>query len=120
MSKQLIEKIKDVKAKKNATILAHYYEDGDIQDIADFVGDSYYLAQKGQASNSPLILLAGDGKEKQTLFLAFDPPLMPSQKRAEHLEQWKICERYKQVLCYVEKFRGKKAIQTIQTSFYCG
>ena len=59
MSKQLIEKIKAVKTKKNATILAHYYEDGDIQDIADFVGDSYYLAQKGQASNSPLILLAG-------------------------------------------------------------
>ena len=38
-------------------------------------------------------------------------PLKPSQKRAEHLEQWRICERYKQVLCYVEKFRGKKAIQ---------
>jgi quinolinate synthase len=59
MSNQLIEQIKSVKAKKRATILAHYYENGDIQDIADYVGDSYFLAQKGQASESPLILLAG-------------------------------------------------------------
>ncbi len=59
MSNQIIEKIKAVKAQKNATILAHYYEDGEIQDIADHVGDSFYLAQQGQKSESPLILLAG-------------------------------------------------------------
>ena len=59
MSNPIIEKIKAVKAQKNATILAHYYEDGEIQDIADYVGDSYYLAQQGQKSDSPLILLAG-------------------------------------------------------------
>ncbi len=59
MSSQIIEKIKDIKAKKNACILAHYYEEGEIQDIADHVGDSLYLAQVGQKSESPLILLAG-------------------------------------------------------------
>jgi len=59
MSNSVIARIKEVKAKKNATILAHYYEDGEIQDIADHVGDSFYLAQVGQKSQSPLILLAG-------------------------------------------------------------
>lgn len=59
MSNQIIERIRAIKTQKNATILAHYYEDGEIQDIADHVGDSFYLAQMGQKSQSPLILLAG-------------------------------------------------------------
>lgn len=59
MSNQVIQQIKEIKEKKNACILAHYYEEGEIQDIADHVGDSFYLAQVGQQSQSPLILLAG-------------------------------------------------------------
>ncbi len=54
-----IEIIRELKKKKNATILAHYYEDGEIQDLADYVGDSYYLAQMGQKVQSDIILLAG-------------------------------------------------------------
>lgn len=53
------EQILSLKQKQNALILAHYYEDGDIQDIADFVGDSLALAQKGQSATNPVILLAG-------------------------------------------------------------
>lgn len=59
MGNSIIEKIQAIKKQKNATILAHYYEDGEIQDIADHVGDSFYLAQQGQKTDSPLILLAG-------------------------------------------------------------
>lgn len=55
----LIEKIQKLKKEKNAVILAHYYEDGDIQDVADFVGDSFYLAKKGQDVKAQVILLAG-------------------------------------------------------------
>ena len=55
----LIEEIQGLKKKHNAVILAHYYEVGDIQDIADFVGDSLYLAQVGQQSKAPVLLLAG-------------------------------------------------------------
>lgn len=55
----LIEKIQKLKKEKNAVILAHYYEDGDIQDVADFVGDSFYLAKKGQEVEAQVILLAG-------------------------------------------------------------
>ena len=39
-----VEKIKELKEKKNAVILAHNYQIGDIQDIADFTGDSLELA----------------------------------------------------------------------------
>ncbi len=51
--------IHELKAQHNALILAHYYEDGEIQDIADFVGDSLALAQWGERAPNPVILLAG-------------------------------------------------------------
>lgn len=60
MSKEkLIKEIQELKQKHQALILAHYYEDGDIQDIADYVGDSLFLAQMGEKSQAPVILLAG-------------------------------------------------------------
>lgn len=55
----IISDIQQLKKEKNAVILAHYYEDGEIQDVADFVGDSFYLAKVGQKSQADVILLAG-------------------------------------------------------------
>lgn len=52
-------KIQRLKKERNALILAHFYEDGEIQDIADGIGDSLYLAQQGEKSSAPVILLAG-------------------------------------------------------------
>ena len=54
-----ISEIKRMKAEKNAIILAHYYQTGDIQDIADFVGDSLALSQKAASNNADIILFAG-------------------------------------------------------------
>jgi len=54
-----ISEIKRMKAEKNAIILAHYYQTGDIQDIADFIGDSLALSQKAAANNADIILFAG-------------------------------------------------------------
>lgn len=54
-----IAEIKRLKAEKNAIILAHYYQTGDIQDIADFVGDSLALSQKAAANSADIILFAG-------------------------------------------------------------
>jgi len=53
------EEIKRLKSEKNAIILAHYYQTGDIQDIADFVGDSLALSQKAQSNSADIILFAG-------------------------------------------------------------
>jgi quinolinate synthase len=55
----VVSEIQKLKKEKNAVILAHYYEDGDIQDVADFVGDSFYLAKMGQKTQAEVILLAG-------------------------------------------------------------
>ena len=54
-----ILEIKRLKQEKNAIILAHYYQTGDIQDIADFVGDSLALSQKASFNSADIILFAG-------------------------------------------------------------
>lgn len=59
LSKDYIDEIKKMKAEKNAIILAHYYQTGDIQDIADFVGDSLALSQKAASNSAEIILFAG-------------------------------------------------------------
>ncbi len=59
MELTIVDRINKLKKEKNAVILAHYYETGDIQDIADYVGDSFYLAKMGQQVNADIILLAG-------------------------------------------------------------
>lgn len=51
----LIEAIKQLKKEKNAVILGHYYQKGEIQDIADYVGDSLALAQWA-AKRKPTLL----------------------------------------------------------------
>jgi quinolinate synthase len=55
----IVSEIKKLKKEKDLSILAHYYEDGAIQDIADYVGDSFYLAKMGQLTPTKNILLAG-------------------------------------------------------------
>ncbi|NSW94979.1 MAG: quinolinate synthase NadA [Bacteroidales bacterium] len=55
----LSEEIRRIKSEKNALILAHYYQTGDIQDIADYLGDSLGLSQKAAANDADIILFAG-------------------------------------------------------------
>jgi len=55
----LKEKIAALKNKKNAIILAHYYQQPEIQEIADYVGDSLGLSQMAAATNADIIVFAG-------------------------------------------------------------
>lgn len=53
------EEIRRMCREKNAVIMAHYYTDGEIQDMADFVGDSLALAQKAATTDADIIVMCG-------------------------------------------------------------
>ena len=55
----LFAEINKIKKKKNAILLAHYYQSADIQDIADYIGDSLGLAQEAEKTTADLIVFAG-------------------------------------------------------------
>ena len=58
-NKLLFKEISHLKKTKNAIILAHYYQNADIQDVADYIGDSLGLAQQAEKSTADIILFAG-------------------------------------------------------------
>jgi quinolinate synthase len=70
-----ISEIKRMKEEKNAIILAHYYQTGDIQDIAYFVGDSLALSQKAASNSADIILFAG------VKFMAETAKILAPQKK---------------------------------------
>lgn len=59
VSLKLVEEINRLKKEKNAVILSHYYVDGELQDIADYVGDSLGLAQAAAETKADLIVFVG-------------------------------------------------------------
>lgn len=65
----------ELKRQKNVLLLAHYYQDQEIQEIADHCGDSLFLAQMGQKSDFPNILLAG------VVFMAESVKILSPHKR---------------------------------------
>ena len=56
---ELINEINRLRKERNAVILAHYYQEGEIQDIADFIGDSLQLSQQAAKTNADVIVFAG-------------------------------------------------------------
>ena len=57
--KELKKEIEQLKKEKNAVLMAHYYVDDDVQEIADYVGDSYYLAKMAVKESRDVICFAG-------------------------------------------------------------
>jgi quinolinate synthase len=55
----LFAEIEKLKKEKNAIILAHYYQEADVQDVADYIGDSLGLAQEAAKTNADMIVFAG-------------------------------------------------------------
>ena len=56
---ELIMRLRELKEKHRAVILAHYYQRGEIQDAADFVGDSFQLSQKAASTDAEVIVFCG-------------------------------------------------------------
>src|SRR6478752_1443131 len=55
----LFHEIERLKKEKNAILLAHYYQEPDIQDVADYIGDSLGLAQQAEKTTADIIVFAG-------------------------------------------------------------
>src|SRR5229473_2650581 len=71
----IVKEIADLKKRENATILAHYYQEGDIQDLADFTGDSLKLARAATTVKTPVIVFCG------VHFMAETAKMLNPQKR---------------------------------------
>ena len=56
---ELVNEIKTLKREKNAVILAHYYVTDEVQEIADYIGDSYYLAKVAKSTDADIIVFCG-------------------------------------------------------------
>ena len=56
---ELVQKIEELKKEKNAIVLAHYYSNPDVQDVADFLGDSLELSRKAGTADADIIVFAG-------------------------------------------------------------
>ena len=72
---KLRHRINQLKEEKDVLILAHYYVAGDVQDIADFVGDSYHLSKMAQSCQEQIILFCG------VQFMAESAKLLNPEKR---------------------------------------
>lgn len=105
-------RIETLKKEKNAVIMAHYYAPDQVQEIADFVGDSFYLAKVAKESNADVIVFCGVGfmGESAKILSPDKKVLMPDLRAdcpmAHMVKEGKIAEMREKyddlaVVCYI-------------------
>jgi len=116
----LTEKINKLKKEKNAVILAHCYQNIEIDEVADFVGDSLYLSKKAKETNADIIVFAG------VSFMAETAKLLSPEKKVllprtesgcymadmintESLKEFKAQHPNVPAVCYVNSTAAVKA-----------
>ena len=120
----LQQAIRDLAAKKNAIILAHYYQRGEIQDVADFMGDSLALAQKAAQTDADILVMCGVHFMAETAkilcpdkkVLIPDPTAgcsLADSCKAEDLAAWKKQHPDYQVVSYVNTSAAVKALTNV-------
>ena len=120
MRDELIDKIDRLRKERNAIILAHNYQLGEVQDIADFVGDSLELSQKAANTESDVIVFCGVHfmAETASILSPNKKVLLPDMHAgcpmanmitADALREEKSKHVGAQVVCYVNSTAGVKA-----------
>ena len=127
MEKQeIIEQIKSLKTQKNAVILAHYYTDPDIQDLADYIGDSLGLARQAAETTADIIVFCGVHFMAETAAITSPEKkvLIPAQRcgcslaesiTAADIRKWKDANPGGLVVSYVNTTAEVKA----ETDYCC-
>ncbi len=124
MIMDLIKEINNLKKKKNAIILAHCYQNIEIDNVADFVGDSFYLSKTAAKSNADIIVFAGVYFMAQSakLLSPNKKVLLPNMKSgclmadmidAEKLKEFKALHPDIPVVCYINSTAEVKALSDI-------
>lgn len=124
MTQELTDRIKHLKQARNAIILAHNYQIDEVQDIADFVGDSFGLSQQAAATGADVIVFCGVHfmAESAAILAPTKTVLLPDKYAgcplaetitAEDLEQWKKQYPNAAVVCYVNSSAAVKAISDV-------
>lgn len=120
----LSQEIRRLAKEKNAVIMAHYYQRPEIQEVADFIGDSLALAQQAQKTTADIIVMCGVHFMAETAailcpqkkVLIPDPTAgcsLADSCRAEDLAQWKKEHEEYQVVSYVNTSAAVKALTDI-------
>lgn len=122
--KEIVEKIQELKLRKHAVIMAHYYVRDEVQEIADYVGDSYYLSDMATKVDADIIVLCGVAfmgesakilnPEKKVLLPAEDADCpMAHMATVEKVQE--IREQYEDVavVCYVNSTAELKAVSDV-------
>src|SRR5712671_5311259 len=121
----VLSEIRDLKTQHNATILAHYYQDGEIQELADVTGDSLKLARAATKVDSPVIVFCGVHFMAETAKIlnpdkrVLLPDLLagcsladacPADKLARYQEMLRINGRKFQTVTYINSTAATKAL----------
>ena len=121
---ELVHKIEELKKEKNAIVLAHYYSNPEVQDIADFLGDSLELSRKAGSADADIIVFAG------VHFMAETAALISPNKKVlvpalgagctladgvcgKHLAEWKAANPDGIVVSYVNTTADVKSYTDI-------
>ena len=116
----LVEKINKLKKEKNAVILAHCYQNMEVDEVADFVGDSLYLSRKAKDTNADIIVFAGVSfmaetakllsPEKKVLLPRLEAGcFMANMINVDSLRQFKALHPNVPTVCYVNSTAAIKA-----------
>lgn len=120
MNTKLLEEIQTLKKKRNAVILAHYYVNEEVQAIADYVGDSYYLSKVATNTDADVLVFCGVGfmgesakilNPEKTVLLPDPHASCPMAEMANPEKIEEIRRKFKDlaVVCYINSTAEIKA-----------
>lgn len=120
----LAEEIKKLKIEKNAVILAHYYVNSEVQAVADYIGDSYYLSKIAKETNADIIVFCGVRfmGESAVILNPEKKVIMPDLKAdcamahmvsAEKIEQMRKTYNDLTVVCYINSTADIKTLSDV-------